>query len=151
MKVSMLIIIIAVMFLNAAEALEGTREVGSGISNTISIFTGGGSNSTPTEVSNSFALNTILGQSGYGISDAVFIDTALPAVTNLSIEKQVTGFHLAWLPAEGATSYKIYRGNRPYLPLVQMQLLGETSETSWWDVTANNANKNFYVIITVGQ
>ena len=151
MKVSILLLVLAVLFISTAWAQNVTREAGYGISNTISLFNGGGSSDVAVGVSNSVALSTLLGQSGYGISGAVYIDTILPTVASLSIERQLTGIHLAWEPVQGATSYKIYRGSSPYQPKAQMLLLGETTDTNWIDPTASNVFKSFYLIITVGQ
>ncbi|MDD4309489.1 MAG: fibronectin type III domain-containing protein, partial [Candidatus Cloacimonetes bacterium] len=74
----------------------------------------------------------------------------LRSVTNLEIDKQASGIKLSWNPAYGATSYKIYRSSSPNLPLDQMQFVAETTSTNWLDNTATT-NKNFYLIISIGQ
>ena len=84
------------------------------------------------------------------LSNEMLSRPVLRAVTNLEIEKQSSGMKLSWNPAYGATSYKIYRGSLPNLPLDQMQFVAETTSTNWQDAT-ETTDKKFYLIISIGQ
>lgn len=84
------------------------------------------------------------------LSNEMLSRPVLRAVTNLEIEKQSSGIKLSWNPAYGATSYKIYRGNSPNLPIDQMQFVAETTSTNWLDATVTT-DKKFYLIISIGQ
>lgn len=76
--------------------------------------------------------------------------TVLQAVTGLSISKSASGVSLAWEPAYGAVSYKVYRSATPSFELNQMEYLGETFDPAWLDQSAGNLDSCFYIVISIG-
>jgi len=74
----------------------------------------------------------------------------LNAVNDLIISKNSYGISLCWTPSTGAESFKIYRSAVPYLPLSEMELVGQTVYNEWTDYSALVTEKYFYKVVAVG-
>ena len=82
-------------------------------------------------------------------SNELIASPELNTVTDVQIELIPTGARLQWLPVEGANSYRIYRSTTPTSDTEQMDMVRETSATSWVDEEALTADQYFYVVVVV--
>ncbi|MBC8526841.1 MAG: hypothetical protein H8D22_08295, partial [Candidatus Cloacimonetes bacterium] len=74
---------------------------------------------------------------------------SLQPISEISIEIIDEGVKINWQSVHNANSYKVYRGIEPDMDIINMDLVNQTTSTSWIDTSALGVDKYFYRVVVV--